>query len=254
MLKIRRIFSITIILIVLLSTLVLGIENLPNKTTEFYVADYARVISSENKSKIISINKAYESTKEKPQIVVATIDSLDGSDIVSYSVALFEKWKIGNGQYDNGVLILLSVSDRRIRIEVGYGLEGILNDSKVGSILDSSMPLLSADDYSNALVDITYKVAREINSEYGYDDSTIMGGTNQPIPNGNPSRKTTTLSRIIIAIALIILFFLDVRFFGGAIFRTIMWILLLGRGGGRPGGGGFGGGGSSGGGGADRGF
>ena len=93
--------------------------NLPNPTREFYVGDFADILSSETEAWIIQTNLNYERTAERPQVVVVTVPDLQGMTIESYAVALFEKWGIGNKEYDNGVLLLLSVGDRQIRIEVG---------------------------------------------------------------------------------------------------------------------------------------
>lgn len=260
----KKVWSIlTLIAILLCPIFIFAQTELPEPTREFYVADYAGVLSQDVKDIIISVNKNYEKTKESPQIVVATVPNMQGMDVVGYAVELFEKWKIGNKEYDNGVLLLLSIEERRVRIEAGYGLEGAITDSKAGDILDSIIPQLSEDNYSEGFLNAFYQIVQEVNGEYGYEDSTIMQKFQEynftPSTNRDTRTPLFTVSRIIIAMGVIFLIWFDSRFLGGFIFRTILWMLFFGRGGGRGGGGGFGGGsfgggGRSGGGGADRGF
>lgn len=136
----------------------------------FYVTDQAHVLSEQAKEHILTINRAFEKTKEQPQLAVVTLNSLEGKDIESYAVNQFEMMKLGNRQYDNGVLVLLAVKDREIRVEVGYGLEGILPDGKVGRIIDASMNDLSLGDYSEAITNIFNQLVLAVQEEYGYED------------------------------------------------------------------------------------
>lgn len=115
--------------LLLLSIFPLTVEaavDYPEPSNEFYVFDEANLLSDETEKFILDVNKHYEDTQEKPQIVVATVDSLQDVTIEEYTAELFEKWKIGGADLDNGVLILLSAEEREIRFEIGYGLEGLL--------------------------------------------------------------------------------------------------------------------------------
>ena len=71
------------------------------------------------------------------KIVVAVVESLEGQEVEEYANNLFRTWGIGDKEKNNGILLLVSTGDRKIRIEVGYGLEGALNDGKTGAILDN---------------------------------------------------------------------------------------------------------------------
>lgn len=258
----KKVFSALLIAMILASSIFVFAEvEFPKPTPEFYVADYAGVLSKDVKDIIRGTNLNYERTTEAPQVVVATVPNLQGMDVVSYAVELFEKWKIGNKKYDNGILLLLSLEEREVRIEVGYGLEGAISDSKAGDILDNALPQLSEGNYSEGLLNAFYQIVQEVNVEYGYEDSVIMdkfeGYNFTPRTNANRNSPLFTLRRLIIAFFVIILIWIDNRFLGGFILRTLMWMLFFGRGGGRGGyggGGSFGGGGRSGGGGSDRGF
>ncbi|MGD9569017.1 MAG: YgcG family protein [Sedimentibacter sp.] len=236
---------------------------LPEPTKEFYVNDFADLIDDAAESNMININLNYENTEEKPQIVVATVENLQGLDESKYAVELFEKWKIGNKEYNNGLLVLLSLEERRIKIEVGYGLEGAITDSESGRILDDSLDYLSEGDYSTGLENIFYQLAVRVNEEYGYDNDVIFGNVEVDIPEERNSADVSALGKLILMIIIIII----INGFGGGGRRRRRGIFIPpvffgpgGRGGGGFGGGGFGGGGSfggggrSGGGGAGRGF
>ncbi len=259
MFKKRSLTIITLVIILLNSLFVFAEPKLSESTPEFYVADYAGVLSQDVQNIIRGTNLNYEKTAEEPQVVVATVPNMQGADVVSYGVELFEEWGIGNKEHDNGVLLLLSLEERKVRIEVGYGLEGAITDSKAGDILDSITPDLSNGNYSEGLLNAFYLIVREVNAEYGYEDGAIMdkfvGYRYTPKINNKTTKSVSRLDKIIIVLLVLFLIWFDSRFFGGVIFRTLLWMLIFSRGGGGYGGGGsFGGGGRSGGGGSDREF
>lgn len=92
------------------------------------VVDDAKILSITTKTEIEAKLKAFE-VKSSDQVVVATIKSLEGYEIADYANRLFRIWKIGQAKQNNGVLLLIAQDDRKIRIEVGYGLEGTLTDA-----------------------------------------------------------------------------------------------------------------------------
>ena len=100
-----------------------------------YVNDYAGMISLSAKSKLEEGLRAFEQS-DSTQIVVLTIPSLQGEDIEKFGIRVGEAWKIGQQGKDNGAILIVSKQDRRIRIEVGYGLEGRLTDLAAGRIVD----------------------------------------------------------------------------------------------------------------------
>ncbi len=220
---------------------------LPEPTREFYYGDYAGLLKQDTKTSIRSVNLNYESTKEKPQVVVSTVRNMGGLDIETYAVELFEKWKIGNKDLNNGVLILLALEERKIRIEVGYGLEGAITDGAVGKILDNAIPFLSDGDYDSGILQIFYEVTDKINAEYGYDSEKIYSGSTQ-----SPLAKTSKFNKedLFTNIGFIIFFLILAKFGtgggGGGYYRSSRGSFSGGRS--------FGGGGRSGGGGGSRGF
>ena len=123
-------------------------ENLPDPSFEIYVYDEANIIDRELEDYIVGVNRELEE-KTGAQVVVAVVNSLDGLDINTYATSLFEKWKIGSKEYDNGLLMLVSHGDREIWIETGYGLEGALPAGIEKRIIDRDiLPSFREDNYN----------------------------------------------------------------------------------------------------------
>jgi len=265
----KRILSLALIILILFTSVVsYGEVTLPEPTKIFYINDFANVIGEDVESSITNVNLNYEKTNEKPQIVVATVQNMQGLDENNYATELFEKWNIGNKEFNNGILVLLAIDERRIKIETGYGLEGAVPDSVAGRILDSSTSYLSEGDYSSGIENIFFQLAQNVNEEYNYDENVIFENVNINInvrEQSNNQNQVQVFHLIKPILVLLILLFLG-GFGGGpgkrrrrsgfyippSIFRGGGG---FGGGGGFSGGGGsFGGGGRSGGGGAGRGF
>jgi len=112
-----------------------------------YVNDFANIISESIQSQIESdLNQHKLNTGQ--EVSVVTIDSLEGDTIENASVELFSQWGIGTKEKDNGVLLLIALKDRKLKIETGYGIEPILTDSRSGTIIrDVITPEFKKDDY-----------------------------------------------------------------------------------------------------------
>ncbi len=115
------------------------------------VVDQANIISAAARS-AIEQKLADLETKSGIQLVVATVTSLEGQEIEPYANELFRNWKLGEKTKNNGVLFLVAPNERRVRIEVGYGLEGTLTDaiSKV-IIANAITPRFKAGDFSGGI-------------------------------------------------------------------------------------------------------
>ena len=116
-----------------------------------YVSDFAGVLSPSAKAQLTALCTEVDQ-KAHAQIAVVTVKSLDGQPVEDYAVDLATKWGIGPKQADRGILILLAVEDRKYWTSVGYGLEPILPDGKVGGFGREAVPLLRAGDYSGAVL------------------------------------------------------------------------------------------------------
>ena len=117
------------------------------------VNDDAEILSPETRKSLTELLKAHED-KTGNQVVVLTIPSLGGDSIEEYAVKVFEAWKLGQRGKDNGVLVIVSVQDRRMRIEVGYGLEPVLTDLLAGRVIRNVMtPRFKTGDYNNGVLE-----------------------------------------------------------------------------------------------------
>lgn len=135
-------------------------------TKDFYVVDSANILSEPTKKHIVSVNRDLEK-KTGAQIVVATVNSLDGRPIEEYAIDLARSFGIGDRVKNNGVLFLVSKGDREMRIEVGYGLEGRLNDGKCGSIRDKYIvPYLKDDKWDEGVMNGFDALVAEVAAEY----------------------------------------------------------------------------------------
>nr|QGT51120.1 hypothetical protein Firmicute1046_1960 [uncultured Firmicutes bacterium] len=134
-------------------------------TRLFYTADYANVLSAETESFIIEHSAAL-AEQTGAQIVAVTVESLDGQAVMEYALNLLRDWGVGSKE-NNGVVILVSTGDREIGVSVGYGLEGALNDSKVGRLIDTcALPSLRENDYDSGIYQLYNAVLSETYREY----------------------------------------------------------------------------------------
>jgi uncharacterized protein len=116
-----------------------------------YVNDFGNMLSASFRQQLESELSNFEQ-ETTAEISVVTIQSLEGNSIEDYAVRLFEQWKIGKKGKDNGVLLLVSKEDRKIKIEVGYGLEPIITDGRAGKIIREDIsPAFKNNDYEGGI-------------------------------------------------------------------------------------------------------
>jgi len=139
-----------IVLLVLLTTAFIRSDvDVPYLTGR--VNDNAQILSEETAHALSVQLKDYED-RTTNQIVVLTVSSLNGVSIEEYAVRVFEDWKIGQAGKDNGILIVIAPNERRMRIEVGYGLEPVLTDGTAGQIIHSVMtPRFKTGDFDGGI-------------------------------------------------------------------------------------------------------
>lgn len=217
-----------------------------------WVNDYTNTLSAES---VQTLEGLITELKQKTdvEIAVAIVNDMGGLDRDTYANELYREWKVGS-KNDEGILYFIAKTERKVKIEVGYGLEGLINDAKAGRILDDySVPYLKLNQYDQAVVQTVAVIAQLIAEDKGV---TLTGS---PTVNRNQVKRKMSFGNILY---LIVFIFLVIITRG----RIIIWMLLFagsggrgGFGGGSSGGGGFGGfggfgGGSSGGGGAGRSF
>lgn len=115
------------------------------------VTDDAQILSAETRKSLTLRLKAHED-KTTNQIAVLTVPTLAGAGIEEYAAAVFNEWKLGQKGKDNGILVIVAPKDRRIRIEVGYGLEGTMPDGVAGGIIRNVMtPHFKNGDYNKGI-------------------------------------------------------------------------------------------------------
>ena len=160
----RIAYIVCILLIAAYTVAFAAIPSAPSK--DIYLADFANMVEPEDRQQILDMGKAMD-TAFGAQVVVVTVDTLDGQDIESYANQLFRKWGIGNKEKDNGVLLLVAKEDRKFRIEVGYGLEGAITDGYAGSVLDGMKGDFRNGKFSSAIMVAYGKLTQKVYEEYG---------------------------------------------------------------------------------------
>ncbi|MET3356037.1 UNVERIFIED_ORG: uncharacterized protein ABID33_003964 [Xanthobacter viscosus] len=127
------------------------------------VVDAARVLDAGTVAGL-DAKLAVQEAKATDQVVVATVPSLQGTSVEDYANRLFRFWQIGQAKKNNGVLLLVAPTDRKVRIEVGYGLEGILTDAVASTIIRNAIvPAFKAGDMAGGIVKGTDAILEILN-------------------------------------------------------------------------------------------
>ncbi len=227
------------------------------------VVDNAHVLSSREERELEEILLAFQN-QTSAQMAVLTIDSLKGESLEGYSMEVAEEWKLGQADRDNGILLLVALNEKKVRLEVGYGVEGSLTDIKSGFIIrEEILPYFRQGDYAEGIKRGVLAATGVVSG--ASDISAEELARYQRAQSSSSSRSSSG------GVSLNFLFFiLFILFAGlgrrgrgrGGLFRALFWGSLLsnsshrggfggggfgGGGGFSGGGGGFGGGGASGG-------
>jgi uncharacterized protein len=207
------------------------------------VVDLAGIIDDSVQTRLNRYLRELEQ-KTTAQMVILTVKSLQGQSLEEFSITIaHDKWKLGQKGKDNGILLVVALNERKYRIEVGYGLEGILPDSLVGSIgRQYLVPYFRRGDYSGGIYAATLAIANEVAGNAGVK-ITGMAAVENVSPVKGRRKATGFLGKIVfllIFLGIVVIFIKNPRSF--------LILLLLSSMGGRRGhwggsGGGFGGGG-----------
>jgi uncharacterized protein len=196
-------------------------EQVKNLKPQGYVNDFAGVLSAQAKDKLTAICAEVDQ-KTKAQIAVVTVSSLEGEPIEQFSNDLATAWGVGPKQAARGVLILLATGDHRYRFEVGYGLEPILFDGKVGGFGREALPFLRQNDYNSAILLMTERVAAVIADDQ-HVTLTTLSAVPAPAPESDNSPASGSDTWVIWAILFAFFIFFPLLgllsriFFGGSI-------------------------------------
>ncbi|MEK7640373.1 MAG: TPM domain-containing protein [Patescibacteria group bacterium] len=196
--KISRLTRVFLVL-AFLPSLALAYSS-PGKPTGF-VNDFAGVLTGDQRLQIENQLVEFQENNNA-EIAVVTIKSLDGDTVENYASELFREWGIGQKGKDNGVLFLIAVEDREMRIEVGYGLEGLLTDAQTYWIQQNVVvPAFRNNDFYSGISGATQKIIAAVNQE-------------ETIPSENPAGNPS----------------FDLESFGWLIFIVPIWLArILGR-------------------------
>jgi uncharacterized protein len=228
------------------------VDKLPAPTS--YVSDFAGVMDAASKQQMEQLCLQVD-RQAHAQIAVVTVHTLEGVEASEFASDLVKKWGVGTNAKDakgadRGVLMLFAIDDRKRWVEVGYGLEGVLNDAKVGDIGRSMKPQLEAGAYGPAIEGGLVQIANDIAGDAGV---TL---TQPQVPAYHYRQQRSgigvgSLLKILIFFAIVV-FIVGRGGGGGGLLWFLAGTMMSGGGRGRDGGfggGGFGGGGDSGGGG-----
>jgi uncharacterized protein len=215
-----------------------------------YVVDLAGIISDSAETTLSSYLRELEE-KTTSQLVVLTIPGLEGESLEDLSIRIaHDTWRLGQKGKDNGVLMIVALQERMYRFEVGYGLEGVLPDSLVGSVgRQYLVPNFTKGDYSTGIVTATLAVIGEIASDAGVSITGMPTPVSRSPYRGVERGKPSLSGKILTVLFFIGLIYLFIRHPRLLMLLLIMNMMGGGRRGGWGGGGGFGGGGFGGGGG-----
>ncbi len=138
------------------------------------VVDQAQILSSEQKKQLSSILETHEKETSN-QIVIVTLNSLKGQDIADYGYQLGRYWQIGQKDKNNGVLLIISMAEKKLRIEVGYGLEGALTDKISHEIIEYILkPAFRQNDFYGGIQKAVQAIIKTIKGEYKPSDYGVL--------------------------------------------------------------------------------
>jgi uncharacterized protein len=210
-----------------------------------YVTDLAGVISPETKSRLEALCTELQQ-KTEAQLAVVTVNSLEGQSVEDYAVDLYKHLGVGPKGTDRGVLLLVAPKDRKYRVEVGYGLEPVINDARAGDVGRAMVPLLRQGDYNGAIEAATWQLAQYVAADRGV---TLSGqAPTRSLAHSKSDDRGIGFGWIIFALIVLYILSRALREQGRRIGRRGRggwWIgpMIGGGWGGRGGWGGFGGGG-----------
>ena len=138
------------------------------------MSDYAGIISSEARARLEDQLRRFEEETSN-QIVVVTFPSLEGESLEDFSIRLAEQWKIGQKDKANGVILLIFKDDRKVRIEVGYGLEGVLPDATAKLIIENEItPRFREGKFDEGIESAADAIMQATKGEYQAERSTNL--------------------------------------------------------------------------------
>jgi len=176
----KRLLCVLVACLAALSAFAVDVPYLSGRVT-----DNAEILSTETKQKLGELLQAHEAASGD-QIAVLTVASLEGESVEAYAEQVFNTWKLGQKGKDNGVLVLVAPGDRRMRIEVGYGLEGTLTDVAASRIIRNVMtPRFKAGDFDGGVEAGVRAIVAQLAGEAVPADAAPAAGGGQAADDGD---------------------------------------------------------------------
>lgn len=184
--------------IILLNSNLISASDFPAPSSD-YVNDYANMFSQEEKAMLSSLLQETRANITA-EFVIVTIESFEGYAPSDYATKLFNEWGIGKADKDNGLLIVYGKTENKIWVTTGYGLEGILPDSKLGRYLDDYyVPSRDAGNVSQGII------------LFSIEMSKILIENAEEIKSGEAGNKTSSFIFIIMAVIFVLLIIFLIR-------------------------------------------
>lgn len=181
----RRIFAI-IAALILCAALPCPAHAVVTQSESFYAADYANILSSDTEDMIINYNGALEQQCQGAQIVVVTVDYLDGMYSDEYAYQLFNSWGVGSQEYNNGMLLLLAVEENKAWLAYGLGLNSLLDSNSVDAMLEEYFWAdFDAKNYDAAVTKLFNALLEWYDAQY--DSAAASSGAFSRIPDAAQS-------------------------------------------------------------------
>ena len=254
----KNLFSRSLLLhcLLLFSASCCAAEDLKKIHPSGYVTDLAGVIAPEAKSRLEALCTELEQ-KTGAQMAIVAVQSLEGESVENYAVDLYKQLGVGSKKDNRGVLLLVAPTERKYRIEVGYGLEPVINDARAGDAGRAMVPYLRQGDYGKAAEIAAWQLAKYIADGAGVTLSGSPPGPRSRNGGGNAGSPAFWITLLFPAFWVMLFVFVLLRVIGSLARRGgsggsgCLWFLLgmladtaaRGSRGGNWGGGGFGGGG-----------
>ncbi len=239
---------------------------LPSYTSMLYINDYSHVFS-EQTEQFIAAQARVLNEATGVQMAIAAVSSTNDRSLEEFSLELARKWGVGDADKDTGVLLVFTTEEAHVRLEIGYGMEGSLNDAKCGRILDDyCVEPMHNGEWNKAAIKTWVETAKVIYAEYGVEVPEALttsleiveeAGANTSADADMPEPVTTVDDRPLFKRIIINFFvFWVIALPVGGFFALFVWLIIRfggsggtrsgGRGGWSGGGGGWSGGGGGG--------
>jgi uncharacterized protein len=185
-------------------------EKVEQLSPQGYVNDFAGVMDTGSRQRLAALGEELDQ-KTDAQLAVVTIHTLEGNSVQDFANRLFEKWGVGPKGKDRGVMVLIAVDEHQYWTEVGYGLEAILPDGKVGGFGRQMLPLLRQSQYGPALLQISSQIASTIAEDRGVTLAQGAPGAARP-PAESPEPSFYGIPPALLNLLVLLLIFGGWRF------------------------------------------